>query len=125
MVSSRALYGNLGPYDAAAERGTLSGRDEKTERGLLRYYTRMAAKATPFATFCAVIPGTFVKAGADQHQGRMRFTGDPRVKRSFVRINKFLYGLLFDHLKTRAPCGTGWTSSPIPPFARRTGGWCS
>ncbi|HYW13788.1 MAG TPA: lantibiotic dehydratase, partial [Longimicrobium sp.] len=100
MVSSRSLYGHLGRYAAAAESGELTGRDEKTERGLLRYYTRMAMKATPFATFCAILPGTFVDGGAAT-EGETRFTGDPRVKRSFVRINKFLYGLLFDHLKTR------------------------
>lgn len=121
MVSSRALYGNLGRYDAAAERGTLSGRDEKTERGLLRYYTRMAAKATPFATFCAVIPGTFVEAGADQDEGRMRFTGDPRVKRSFVRINKFLYGLLFDHLKTRPTVRHRLAIEPNPTLRKEDG----
>jgi lantibiotic biosynthesis protein len=100
MVSSRALYGNLERYSAAAASGDLSGRDEKTERGLLRYYTRMAMKATPFATFCAIIPGTFVE-GEARTDGETRFTSDPRAKRSFVRINKFLYGLLFDHLKTR------------------------
>lgn len=100
MVSTRALYGNLERYRAAAASGDLSGRDEKTERGLLRYYTRMAEKATPFATFCAIIPGAFTPA-ADGDAPRIRFRGDPRAKRSFVRINKFLYGLLFDHLKTR------------------------
>jgi len=102
MVSSRALYGNLDRYVAAAGAGELSGRDEKTERGLLRYYTRTAMKATPFATFCAIIPGTFVDGAAEgEAEGTTRFTSDPRAKRSFVRINKFLYGLLFDHLKTR------------------------
>lgn len=101
LVSSRALYGHLDRYAAAAASGTLTGRDEKTERGLLRYYTRMAAKATPFATFCAIIPGTFVEGGADGREGQTSFSGSPRAKRSFVRINKFLYGLLFDHLKTR------------------------
>jgi hypothetical protein len=121
MVSSRALYGNLGRYDAAAERGTLSGRDEKTERGLLRYYTRMAAKATPFATFCAVIPGTFVDAGADQDEGRIRFTGDPRAKRSFVRINKFLYGLVFDHLKTRPTVRHRLAIEPNPTLRKEDG----
>lgn len=121
MVSSRALYGNLGRYDAAAERGTLSGRDEKTERGLLRYYTRMAAKATPFATFCAVIPGTFIEAGGGQDEGRMRFTGDPRVKRSFVRINKFLYGLLFDHLKTRPTVRHRLAIEPNPTLRKEDG----
>lgn len=102
MVSSRSLYGNLERYRAAAASGALSGRDEKTERGLLRYYSRMAAKATPFATFCAVLPGSFVEAdGAGLREGETRFTATPRRKRSFVRINKFIYGLLFDHLKTR------------------------
>jgi hypothetical protein len=100
MVSSRSLYGHLTRYAAAAQSGELSGRDEKTERGLLRYYTRMAMKATPFATFCAIIPGAFVDGPAGV-EGETRFSGDPRAKRSFVRINKFLYGLLFDHLKTR------------------------
>jgi hypothetical protein len=101
LVSSRALYGHLDRYAAAAASGSLSGRDEKTERGLLRYYTRMAAKATPFATFCAIIPGTFVDGEAADGEGETCFSGSPRAKRSFVRINKFLYGLLFDHLKTR------------------------
>lgn len=101
MVSSRALYGNLGRYDAAAASGELSGRDEKTERGLLRYYTRMAAKATPFATFCAIIPGAFVPGEDGAAEGVTTFTSDPRQKRSFVRANKFLYGLFFDHLKAR------------------------
>lgn len=102
MVSSRALYGHLDRYSAVAATGELSGRDEKTERGLLRYFTRTAMKATPFATFCAIIPGAFVDGAADgEADGTTRFTRDPREKRSFVRINKFLYGLLFDHLKAR------------------------
>ncbi|HEU0297867.1 MAG TPA: lantibiotic dehydratase [Longimicrobium sp.] len=101
MVSSRSLYGNLGRYSAAAAAGELHGRDEKTERGLLRYYTRMAMKATPFATFCAIIPGTFVDGREGEAEGATRFTGSPRRKRSFVRANKYLYGLFFDHLKTR------------------------
>jgi hypothetical protein len=101
MVSSRSLYGALDRYAAAAESGDVHGRDEKTERGLLRYYTRMAMKATPFATFCAIIPGTFVDATDGEPEGGTRFSSDPRVKRSFVRANKFLYGLFFDHLKSR------------------------
>ena len=101
MVSSRALHGQMERYAAASTAGELGGRDEKTERGLLRYFTRMAMKATPFATFCAILPGTFVAESAGEPEGATRFTGDPGAKRSFVRINKFLYGLLLDHLKTR------------------------
>jgi hypothetical protein len=103
MISSRSLYGSLDRWgQAAAEGGAeLGGKEEKTERGLLRYYTRMAMKATPFATFCAIIPGAFVDEEAFDGEGDFRFVGDPREKRSFVRVNKFIYGLLFDHLKTR------------------------
>ncbi|HEU0055470.1 MAG TPA: lantibiotic dehydratase, partial [Longimicrobium sp.] len=100
MISSRSLHGALARYQGQG--AELSGKEEKTERGLLRYYTRMAAKATPFATFCAIIPGTFVEPSGDFGGDVFRFRGDPRRKRSFVRINKLLYGILLDHLKTRA-----------------------
>ncbi|HEX8907234.1 MAG TPA: lantibiotic dehydratase, partial [Longimicrobiaceae bacterium] len=103
MISSRSLYGSLERWgQAVAQAGAvLGGKEEKTERGLLRYYTRMAMKATPFATFCAIIPGAFVEEAEYAGEGTFRFDGSPRQKRSFVRINKFIYGLLFDHLKTR------------------------
>jgi len=106
MISSRSLYGSVERWGQAAAAGgaELGGKDEKTERGLLRYYTRMAMKATPFSTFCAIIPGEFVEesAEADGSDGELiRFVGDPRQKRSYVRINKFIYGLLYDHLRTR------------------------
>lgn len=104
MISSRSLYGSVERWGQAAAAGgaELGGKDEKTERGLLRYYTRMAMKATPFSTFCAIIPGEFVDepAGRDGDE-LIRFVGDPRQKRSYVRVNKFIYGLLYDHLRTR------------------------
>jgi len=105
MISSRALYGAMDRWGqaAAAAGAELGGKDEKTERGLLRYYTRMAMKATPFSTFCAILPGEFVEDGGDAGGELIRFDGDPRQKRSYVRINKFIYGLLYDHLRTRKP----------------------
>ncbi|HEV2736453.1 MAG TPA: lantibiotic dehydratase [Longimicrobiaceae bacterium] len=102
LVSSRSLHGSLERYMAAG--AELSGREEKTERGLLRYFTRAAMKATPFSTFCTVLPGTFVPAdGNDEDEvgEPLRFAGDLRAKRSYVRINKALYGVLMDHLKGR------------------------
>jgi len=99
MISSRSLYATLGRY--AATGGELSGKDEKTERGLLRYYTRMAMKATPFSSFCAIISGTFTESGDDADAELIRFHGDPRKKTSYARINKLLYGILLDHLKER------------------------
>ncbi|HET7461746.1 MAG TPA: lantibiotic dehydratase [Longimicrobium sp.] len=105
MISSRALYGAVDRWGQAAAEGKaeLGGKEEKTERGLLRYYTRMAMKATPFSTFCAIIPGEFVENGDAADGELIRFHGDPRQKRSYVRINKFIYGLLYDHLRTRKP----------------------
>lgn len=102
LVSSRALHASLERYAAAG--AELSGREEKTERGLLRYFTRAAMKATPFSTFCTVLPGSFVPgdgSGADGGGVPLRFEGDLRAKRSYVRINKALYGILMDHLKGR------------------------
>jgi len=105
MISSRALYGAVDRWGQAAGEGKaeLGGKEEKTERGLLRYYTRMAMKATPFSTFCAILPGEFVEDGGGAGGELIRFHGDPRQKRSYVRINKFIYGLLYDHLRTRKP----------------------
>ncbi|MFL5384679.1 MAG: lantibiotic dehydratase [Longimicrobiaceae bacterium] len=121
MISSRSLYNALGRYgDAARAAGAeLGGKDEKTERGLLRYFTRMAMKATPFSTFCAIIPGAFVDES--EFDGAVRFVGDPRKKRSYVRVNKFIYGLLFDHLKTRPAVRHALHVEPNPTLRQQDG----
>ncbi len=102
LVSSRSLHGSMERYAAAGAEP--SGREEKTERGLLRYFTRAAMKATPFSTFCTVLPGAFVAADgsdAEDEGAQLRFRGDLRARRSYVRINKALYGIILDHLKGR------------------------
>jgi hypothetical protein len=121
MISSRSLYTALGRYGEAARTAgaELTGKEEKTERGLLRYYTRMAMKATPFSTFCAIIPGDFVDGG--ERDGVVRFEGDPRRKRSYVRVNKFIYGLLFDHLKTRPAVRHALHVEPNPTLREQDG----
>ncbi|HEX5726818.1 MAG TPA: lantibiotic dehydratase, partial [Longimicrobiaceae bacterium] len=118
MVSSRSLYQYVDRYRAAAE---LSGKEEKTERGLLRYYTRMAMKATPFSTFCAIIDGRFVDGDGADGSGLFRFAGDPRAKRSFVRINKLLYGILLDHLKERPAFRHALNVEPNPTMRLEAG----
>jgi hypothetical protein len=117
LISSRALHGATARYVKAG--GELSGKEEKTERGLLRYYTRMATKATPFSTFCAILPGAWVED--DGAPDVPRFRGDPRKKRSFVRVNKMLYGLLLDHLKTRPAFRRALEVEPNPTL-RNEGG---
>jgi hypothetical protein len=120
LVSSRSLYGSLQRY--AAGGGSLSGKEEKTERGMLRYFTRTAMKATPFSTFCAVIPGSFVPAGdADAGGELMRLEGDVGAKRSFARINKVLYGVLLDHLKLRPAVRSALVVEPNPTLRTEAG----
>ncbi|MET0399708.1 MAG: lantibiotic dehydratase [Longimicrobiaceae bacterium] len=115
LVSSRSLHGSLERYVAAG--AELSGREEKTERGLLRYFTRAAMKATPFSTFCTVLPGSFVPAdgnGADDGGAPLRLGGDLRARRSYVRINKALYGILMDHLRGRTAVRRRLVVEPNP-----------
>ena len=55
-------------------------------------------KTTPFGTFTAVIPGRFADAGEAGGGGRPRLIGDPRAKRSLVRLNKRIYTRLREEL---------------------------
>lgn len=97
LLSSRSLFSQLPAYFACDDRHA-NAREEHVERGLLRYASRAAMKATPFGTFCAVIPGRFA---APNGGPTVRLNGNPRVKRSHVRLNKALYALLMGHLKQR------------------------
>jgi hypothetical protein len=87
LLSSRALYDAQARYLEAE--GVPGGKLAKTERGLLRYFTRTAMKATPFATLCAVVPGSF---GGEAD--RVEVLGDPLAKRSMVRLNKQIFGIV-------------------------------
>lgn len=97
LLSSRTLYSNVVRYRAAPS-DALSSRDEQIERGLLRYFSRAVMKATPFATFCGIGEGKL-----EEHidGAPLTLAGDPRQKRSHVRINKTLYPILWTHLKSR------------------------
>lgn len=99
-LSSKALFSNLSRYlNAAPDR--FGSREEQIERGLVRYFTRMATKATPFGRFCAVIPAEFRSAFGPEEPCVM-FTGDPRLKRSAVRLNKRAYAHLWQGLQHRS-----------------------
>jgi hypothetical protein len=101
LASSQTLYGNIERYRRAPA-ASMSSRDEQIERGLLRYLTRAATKATPFATFCAVVPGRLHESLTPARgAGAIRLTGDPRRKRSHVRLNKLLFSTLWGSLKMR------------------------
>jgi hypothetical protein len=96
LVSAPSLFGNIPRYQRA-DPGAPGSRSEQIERGLLRYFTRAAMKATPYATFCSVIPGEFV----DTTGTGVWLAGDATRKRGYVRLNKALYGLLWRHVRRR------------------------
>lgn len=94
MSRARARYGVQGLKK-------LSGREERAERGLLRYLTRTTAKATPFSTLCTVIPAR-ISSEDDGGHAHVSLSGDVSANRSFIRLNKAIYGALVGHLKKRA-----------------------
>ena len=98
LLSSRSLFRAQRRYLDKSE-GRLGNKLAKTERGLLRYFARAAMKATPFGTFCAVLPGVLT-SDSNGHTP-WHFDGDPGDKQSFIRLNKSLYGVLLEHLKQR------------------------
>lgn len=100
LLSSPALHAAQGRY-LEADPGAVRGRLEKTERGLLRYFTRTAMKATPFGTLCAVVPGTLMPADGPSAAARLELGGDPRAKRSFTRLNKQICGVVTRWLTTQ------------------------
>lgn len=97
LLSSHALYRAQERYRKAPPL-ELRTRERQIERGLLKYLTRMAMKATPFATFCATLPGALAAAPSRPESPLLGFEGDPLRKCSRPRLNKVLYGLLVFHL---------------------------
>jgi len=99
LLSSRTLSAELKRYThTPVERP--GSKVRQIERSLLRYFSRMVMKATPFGTFCAIVPG-IVGQGRPQDE-HPTFRGEPRHKRSHLRLNKSLLAILLEHL-TRRP----------------------
>lgn len=67
--------------------------DTKAQNALLRYLTRTAAKATPFARFCTILPGVLEPAGEP-----LTLDADPSRKWSRIRSNKRLMQAILRHL---------------------------
>jgi hypothetical protein len=99
LLSSPTLYRNFRRYFASSQR-RLSARDLQIERGVLRYLTRAATKATPFAAFCTVVPGNMID-GTGSNQP-FQLVGNLEPRRSEVRLNKLLYDSLWEHAKQRS-----------------------
>lgn len=98
LLSSPVLFSELRRYRHVVI-DQMRAKDTQIERGLLRYFSRMASKATPFGMFCGVNVGEVVQ-DADERLGSeiMWIEGDPYTKRSFVRLNKTLLAMIWPAL---------------------------
>lgn len=96
-LSSPALLAGLRQY-ARADPKRMHSRVLRIERGLLRYFSRMASKGTPFATFCAVVRGSFEgREDAQTDAAEPTLLGSAQ-KQSFVRLNKRVASPLWEAL---------------------------
>ena len=89
LLSSRVLFDELERYTATPPEA-LSAKERQIERGLLRYLSRMALKTSPFGTFTGLAPGRLTP----DDDGDAVLRGEPRRKRSVVRLNKRIYTVL-------------------------------
>lgn len=88
MLSSEVLFEQLQRYLRSCD--VLTAQEERIERGILRYLTRMATKATPFGAFCTVLAGRVIQTrpGGASNAGGMALRGHLCAKESRVRLNK-------------------------------------
>lgn len=97
-VSSRALSQGLAQLRRSARPGRAFGsRDQQVLRGALRYVSRAARKATPFATFCLVADVRFTED--DAGDGAPWGIGEPAGVARVARLNKQIFAILWGRLK--------------------------
>lgn len=93
LISSRPLFDSQKYYIENAE----NRKNEQIERGLLRYYSRMAMKATPFGSFCSIIPGEI----SDNLNSPYTIVGNTEEKDSVSLLNKALFGCIATYIKSK------------------------
>lgn len=96
LLSSRSLH-SLQTYYQKNFRLKEDRKTEQIERGLLRYFSRTSMKATPFGTFCAIIPGKL--NGCNGNNVFLNFSDDPQNKQSLLLINKDIYGIISNFIR--------------------------
>jgi hypothetical protein len=94
LLSSQSLFNTQRIYFKVAEYQKLNKKIEQLERGLLRYFTRMTMKATPFGTFCTILPG---KIDDNLNGFTVSYKGNLH-KKSLLLINKGLFTGLSHYL---------------------------
>ncbi|HEX2254056.1 MAG TPA: lantibiotic dehydratase [Thermoanaerobaculia bacterium] len=126
VLSSPALFDAQDRY-RRADPARLRARERQIERGLLRYWTRMATKATPFSTFCQILPGELVAPGHEAAGERetggsgLVLRGDLAVTRTLVRLNK-AFNTVVLHRLGREPALRRHLLVELNPTVREEGG---
>lgn len=101
LISSKKLFESQNLYYKVPVE-YLNKHNEQIERGLLRYFTRMAMKATPFGSFCAIVPGNIIDNKPSNGNGKpFFFSKDPQIKTGIVLLNKNIFGILSQYIKSR------------------------
>ena len=91
LLSSEALFAGLERYTSASA-AKLGAKGRQLERGLMRYFSRMVMKTSPFGTFTGLVEGGLTDGPVDDGNG-LDLVGSLE-KRSLVRLNKSIYGVL-------------------------------
>jgi hypothetical protein len=108
-ASTPSLFQNIRRYcSTPSERR--NARLDQIERGLLKYFSRAAMKATPFSRFCAIVCGRF-EEGSTPLQGVQGATG---TMRGYVRLDKSLFSFMWENLK-RHPAVLNCLSVELAP----------
>ncbi len=99
LISSKTLFNSQAIYNRT-NLAKLKRKEEQIERGLLRYYSRMSMKATPFGTFCSIIPGEFInnEKSSTNKKSLAELDKEPTYKTSLITINKGLYGSIKNYI---------------------------
>lgn len=98
LLSSDSLYRNLEKYQQWNGKN-LNARLNQIERGLTRYASRAAMKATPFGRFCTILPLTVQEDNVPRQVIRGPFAYS---KKSLIRADKRELRALWEHL-TKLP----------------------
>ncbi len=120
LLGSRTLFDATERYLRTPVRG-MDAKARQIERSLMRYYSRTAAKTTPFSTFCALLPGRFQPP--DDGSAAPGFTDDPGQKRSAIRLNKLLFKILVRGLLRRPAIRRHLAVELNPTMSRDDGRW--
>lgn len=122
VLSSSSLFGNIARYQRN-DPDRISARDEQIERGILRYLTRAAMKATPFSTFCSIVSGSLRATSRTVETSPFVLSGRVASQRSHLRLNKSLYSILWSALRSKPQLRRALVLAPNPTLAATTAQW--